>query len=38
MIVESSVVVPILKRDIDRRIAGFARGCADPAVLAAVGG
>ena len=28
----------VLKRDIDRRIAGFARGCADPAVLAAVGG
>lgn len=27
-----------LGRDIDRRIAGFARGCADPAVLAAVAG
>jgi len=26
----------ILQRDIDRRIAGFARGCADPVVLAAV--
>ena len=26
----------VLKRDIDRRIAGFARGCADPVVLAAV--
>ncbi|MCJ0700041.1 SRPBCC family protein [Frigoribacterium faeni] len=25
----------ILQRDIDRRIAGFARGCADPLVLAA---
>jgi hypothetical protein len=28
----------VLQRDIDRRIAGFARGCADPAVLAAVRG
>ena len=27
----------ILQRDIERRIAGFARGCADPAVLAAAG-
>ena len=26
----------ILRRDIDRRIAGYARGCADPVVLAAV--
>lgn len=26
----------VLQRDIDRRIAGFARGCADPDVLAAV--
>lgn len=26
----------ILQREIDRRIAGFAAGCADPAVLAAV--
>ena len=26
----------ILQRDIDRRIAGFARGCADPAVIAVV--
>lgn len=26
----------ILQRDIDRRIQGFARGCADPVVLAAV--
>lgn len=26
----------VLQRDIDRRIAGFAQGCADPAVLAAV--
>ena len=26
----------VLQRDIDRRIAGFARGCADPAVLAAI--
>lgn len=26
----------VLQRDIDRRIAGFARGCADPGVLAAV--
>lgn len=26
----------ILQRDIDRRIAGFARGCADPEVLAAI--
>lgn len=26
----------VLQRDIDRRIAGFARGCADPLVLAAV--
>ena len=26
----------ILQRDIDRRIAGFARGCTDPVVLAAV--
>ncbi|NYF12420.1 hypothetical protein HDC34_000714 [Pseudoclavibacter sp. JAI123] len=26
----------ILQRDIDRRIRGFARGCADPVVLAAV--
>ena len=26
----------ILQRDIDRRISGFARGCADPDVLAAV--
>ena len=25
----------VLKRDIDRRIAGFARGCADPVVVAA---
>jgi hypothetical protein len=25
----------VLQRDIDRRIAGFARGCADPAVLEA---
>lgn len=25
----------VLQRDIDRRIAGFARGCADPVVLAA---
>ncbi|MGJ9413412.1 SRPBCC family protein [Aeromicrobium sp. CF4.19] len=29
--------VLVLQRDIDRRIAGFARGCADPAVVAAVG-
>lgn len=28
----------VLGRDIDRRIAGLARGCADPAVLAAVAG
>ncbi len=27
----------ILQRDIDRRITGFARGCSDPVVLAAVG-
>ncbi|WP_182112379.1 MULTISPECIES: type II toxin-antitoxin system RatA family toxin [unclassified Actinotalea] len=27
----------VLQRDIDRRIAGFARGCADPVVLAAAG-
>ncbi len=27
----------VLRRDIDRRIAGFARGCADPVVVAAVG-
>ncbi|MFG6502427.1 SRPBCC family protein [Microbacterium sp. P05] len=27
----------VLQRDIDRRIRGFARGCADPVVLAAVG-
>lgn len=26
----------ILQRDIDRRIAGFARGCSDPVVLAAL--
>jgi hypothetical protein len=26
----------VLQRDIDRRIAGFARGCSDPLVLAAV--
>jgi hypothetical protein len=26
----------VLQRDIDRRIAGFARGCCDPVVLAAV--
>lgn len=26
----------VLRRDIDRRISGFARGCADPVVLAAV--
>jgi hypothetical protein len=26
----------VLQRDIDRRIAGFARGCADPVVVAAV--
>ena len=26
----------VLRRDIDRRIAGFARGCADPVVLDAV--
>lgn len=26
----------VLQRDIDRRIAGFARGCSDPTVLAAV--
>jgi len=26
----------ILQRDIDRRIRGFARGCADPVVLASV--
>ena len=26
----------VLQRDIDRRIAGFARGCQDPVVLAAV--
>jgi len=26
----------LLQHDIDRRIAGFARGCADPVVLAAV--
>ncbi|TBN56908.1 SRPBCC family protein [Glaciihabitans arcticus] len=26
----------ILQRDIDRRIAGFARGCSDPIVLAAI--
>lgn len=26
----------LLQRDIDRRIAGYARGCEDPAVLAAV--
>ncbi|AWB91575.1 type II toxin-antitoxin system RatA family toxin [Aeromicrobium chenweiae] len=28
----------VLRRDIDRRIAGFARGCADPVVVAAAGG
>jgi len=28
----------VLGRDIDRRIAGFARGCADPVVLAAARG
>jgi hypothetical protein len=28
----------VLQRDIDRRIAGFARGCSDPEVLAAVRG
>ncbi|MCW2829466.1 MAG: polyketide cyclase [Aeromicrobium sp.] len=28
----------VLRRDIDRRIAGFARGCADPVVLAAIRG
>jgi len=27
----------VLQRDVDRRIAGFARGCADPHVLDAVG-
>jgi len=27
----------VLQRDIDRRIAGYARGCVDPVVLAAVG-
>ncbi|MBF0688707.1 MAG: SRPBCC family protein [Cellulomonas sp.] len=27
----------VLQRDVDRRIAGFARGCADPQVVAAVG-
>ena len=27
--------VLVLRRDIDRRIAGYARGCADPVVLAA---
>lgn len=27
----------LLQRDIDRRIAGFARGCADPVVVAAAG-
>jgi hypothetical protein len=27
----------ILQRDMDRRIDGYARGCADPVVLAAVG-
>ena len=27
----------VLQRDIDRRIAGFARGCSDPVVLAHVG-
>ena len=26
----------VLRRDVDRRIAGFARGCADPVVVAAV--
>jgi len=26
----------VLQRDIDRRIAGFARGCSDPEVLAAI--
>jgi hypothetical protein len=28
----------VLQRDIDRRIRGFARGCEDPVVLAAVAG
>ncbi len=28
----------VLQRDVDRRIAGFARGCADPLVLREVGG
>ena len=28
----------LLQRDIDRRIAGFARGCRDPVVLRAVRG
>lgn len=28
----------VLRRDIERRIAGFARGCADPVVVAAAGG
>ncbi|MDF2664915.1 MAG: acyl-coenzyme synthetase/AMP-(fatty) acid ligase, partial [Microbacterium sp.] len=28
--------VIVLKRDMDRRIQGFARGCSDPLVLAAV--
>jgi hypothetical protein len=27
----------VLRRDVQRRIAGFARGCADPVVIAAVG-
>jgi hypothetical protein len=27
--------VRLIRHDIDRRIAGFARGCADPVVLAA---
>ena len=30
------VGVAVLQRDVDRRIAGFARGCEDPVVLAAV--
>lgn len=36
--VADRVGVRLLGRDVRRRVAGFARGCADPVVLAAVGG
>jgi hypothetical protein len=34
--VAERIGVLVLQRDIDRRILGFARGCADPVVLAHV--